>query len=529
MSQTQHENNVGGLDPTVAAFGDEERLTDLGLTHFIGIGGAGMSVLAEMLVAEGVSVTGSDAQENAKIARLRELGATVWIGQQADHVEGARTVVYSSAIKPDNAEILAAERLGLRIVHRSDILSLLMRHHHSIAVAGAHGKTTTSALIAHILATAGRGGLADPSYAIGGSIQTVDRGSRDGGHAGSGSVFIAEADESDGSFLKYRPDVAIITHAEADHLDHYHTEERYRSAFGTYATHAGEHVLVAVDDPNALAVVRSLDQSTAQRVIAYATHSPEEIGDLHGARFVSIVDEGETAGTGREHFTIELPDGLFPDVHGMSLPVTLAIPGIHNARNATAAILAVICMGMDPTAAATAASTFLGAVGRFQVLGVRKQVTVVQDYAHHPTEITALLQAARRRYPSARLHVIFQPHLFSRTGFFATQFAQALALADDVLVTGVFPARERQADFPGVGPDSIVQAAEHIGSGQSSNESEHSRGWIAAVGDMQLATRMMAMRAHHGDVVFVVGAGDISTMGPVLLHALEAHRDGCEG
>ena len=510
-----------GLDPTLDAFDDGTRVQDLGSTHFIGVGGSGMSVLAQMLLAEGVSVTGSDLHDNAKTARLRELGATVWVGQDARHVQGAQTVVFSSAITPDNPEIIAAKEQGLRIVHRSDILSLLMHRHRSVAVAGAHGKTTTSALLAHIIATAGHGDLADPSYAIGGSLRQSDGAKHDGGHTGSGNVFIAEADESDGSFLKYHPSIAIITHAGADHLDHYRTEERYRAAFRTFAAHATDCVIASVDDPGALDVIQSLDADTSHRVIAYSTRASELADQLNVAHLVPIVSEVESAGSGHEHFMIELPDGLFPDVHARKLHVELQIPGIHNARNATAAILAAVALGVDPEAAALAAGSFLGAVGRFQVLGVRKQVTVVEDYAHHPTEITALLEAARRRYPGSTLRVIFQPHLFSRTQFFAPEFARALSLADDVLVTGVFPARERQEDFPGVGPQTIVEAAEQI-------LSDRPAGWINAVSDMQLSTEMMAMRAHHGDVVFMVGAGDISSMGSVLLHALEAHRNGCE-
>ena len=521
MSQSEHDDDRITLDPAAVGFGDGDEVGELGVTHFIGIGGAGMSVLAEMLVARGLTVTGSDAQESRKTQRLRDLGVTVWIGQDPGHVRGAHTVVYSSAIKPENPEIRAARRLGIHLVHRSDILSLLMHNRHSVTVAGAHGKTTTSALLAHILAKAGTGALADPSYAVGGSIRMDGGGVADGGHAGSGEVFVAEADESDGSFEKYRPDIAIITHAEADHLDHYGTRERYRSAFVTYAAHARRLVLVGIDDPNALEIVRSLDTATASRVLAYSTGRREDVGDLNGSRFVPIRSETEDPGTGEERFVIDVPASLTGGSQDRAVAVRLAIPGIHNARNATAAILAATALGMDPDVASRAAATFRGAVGRFQILGMCKQVTVIADYAHHPTEITALLEAARRRYPRRTLRVLFQPHLFSRTRFFTRQFAQALALADDVLVTGIFPARERQEDFPGAGPESIVNAAAEVTPART-------RGWITAVGDMQLATRMMAMRAHHGDVVFVVGAGDISTMGPVLLHALEAHRDGCE-
>ena len=499
------------LDPTHAAFGEHDRVEMLGRTHFIGIGGAGMSVLAEMLAARGVPVDGSDRERSEKTDRLARLGIDVRFGQCAANVEDADTVVYSSAIKPDNPEIVAAAQRGARIVHRSDILALLMNGRRAVTVAGAHGKTTTSSMLAHILERCDAG----PSYAIGGSIQGANGATIDGGHIGNGDVLVAEADESDGSFGKYRPYLAIITNCEADHLDHYGDEARYRAAFVRHASHAKGHVVICADDPDALAVLRCLDGPTASRAIAYGTAIAEPEA-LNGASYVRIVAEHESAGSGVERFTLELPAGL-AGASPCELPVELAVPGLHNARNAAAALTAAMLLGIDPTRAAQAASTFLGAARRFQVRGVVKQVTVVDDYAHHPTELAALLDAARRRYPHGALRVIFQPHLFSRTRFFARQFAEALAKADDVIVTGIFPARERQEDFPGVGPSSIVREARGL-AGAS----------FQAVGDMRLAAQMMAMRAHRGDVIFTVGAGDITDMGPVIVHALETHRERCE-
>jgi len=242
------------LDPTHASFDAAARPADLGPTHFIGIGGAGMSVLAEMLNAEGVSVDGSDRERSAKTDRLESLGITVEFGQRAENVASASTVVYSSAIKPSNPEIVAANEAGLYIVHRSDILALLMNGKRAVTVAGAHGKTTTSSMLAHILVHTG----ADPSYAIGGSIQGPDGTTLDGGHAGQGDVLVAEADESDGSFAKYHPTIAIITNAEADHLDHYGDEAHYRAAFVNHAGHATGHVVICADDPDALAVSKAL-------------------------------------------------------------------------------------------------------------------------------------------------------------------------------------------------------------------------------------------------------------------------------
>lgn len=256
------------LDPTVAQFGEDLRAADLGNTHFIGIGGAGMSVLAEMLHEQGVPVDGSDHKPGAKTERLESLGIPVQFTQRAENVQDAQVVVYSSAIKPNNPEIVAAVANGAQLVHRSDILALLMNGKHAVTVAGAHGKTTTSSLLAHILTHAGTGELADPSYAIGGSIQGPDGTTLDGGHVGKGTVLVAEADESDGSFAKYHPDIEIITNAEADHLDHYHTEENYHAAFADHITHARRAVIMCVDDAGALAVLRSLAPEDARKVIA---------------------------------------------------------------------------------------------------------------------------------------------------------------------------------------------------------------------------------------------------------------------
>ncbi|MDU8951266.1 MAG: Mur ligase domain-containing protein [Bifidobacterium sp.] len=428
MTDNQREAGTIILDPTHVSFSQQEGVNDLGATHFIGIGGAGMSVLAEMLHEQGVEVDGSDREPSAKTDRLQGLGIAVEFGQREENVEGKQTIVFSSAIKPDNPEIVAAHAAGERIVHRSDILSLLMNTKRAVTVAGAHGKTTTSSMLAHIL------------------------------------------------------------------------------------THAGE---------GNLAVLRALDASAAAHTVVYATQDAASLGDLNGAAFVHIESESESAQSGAEHFTLHVPAGLLGEQERM-VPVTLAVPGIHNARNASAAIIAAALLGVDIEKAAEAATSFLGAARRFQVRGTVSQVTVVDDYAHHPTEISALLDAARRKYPQSAIRVIFQPHLFSRTKFFAEAFAEALAKADDVIVTGIFPAREKQEDYPTVGPATIVDEALKL-------DHTPAEDWIRGVEDMHTAAQMMVMRAHHGDVIFTVGAGDITQMDEVILHALQAHRWDCEG
>lgn len=503
---------------------------DLGPTHFIGIGGAGMSVLAEMLHQEGVQVSGSDRAEGDKTRRLRQLGIRVVIGQQASNVAGARTVVWSSAIKPDNPEILAARDAGARLVHRSDILALLMASRISVTVAGAHGKTTTSALLAHLLTKGGRGDLADPSYAIGGSLQS-SQGPMDGGHVGAGRVLVAEADESDGSFGKYTPDIAIITNVEPDHLDHYGTADAFHQAFVEHARHARRFLVVCGDDQGALEVLRRLQGDCRAKIIVYASDPQLSIDSLPGVLgLVRIGSESESSGSGREHCRLALPVQVLQAAgldasKPLDLQVDLAIPGIHNARNAAAAVIAAVLLGMDPNTAAASAADFRGASRRFEVRGCQHGVTVVDDYAHHPTEIAALLTAARRRYPGRIIRVLFQPHLYSRTAIFADRFAAALSLADDVTVTDIFPARELASDFPGVDAGTIPAAARKASDHKPQNSGHKSTETVfRACSDMRQAALDLAERAEPGDVILTVGAGDITAMGPVILDKL-AERD----
>ena len=468
--------------------------------HFIGIGGAGMSVLAEMLLEEGVSVSGSDAHRNAKTDKLESLGATIYEGQEAQNVDGASIVVYSSAIKPNNPEIVRAFEQGSLVMHRSDILATLMAHKTSITVAGAHGKTTTSAMIAQIFASAGRADLADPSYAIGGSIHTPE-GLRDGGHAGHGSIFVAEADESDGSFLKYRPSLAVITNVEPDHLDHYGDAQAFAHAFIEHAQHAQQHVIACGDDEGALNVVRSLNDQERKRAIVYTTNPNLS---LQYAQVVRIHTDNKSTFDGGQDFSIQWLERYGEEM----LHAHIRVPGEHNVRNATAALIAALVAGVQPLDAVRALDDFRGAARRFDIKAVIQGVTVVDDYAHHPTEVNALMDAARVRYPHERIRVLFQPHLFSRTHFFADQFAHALAKADEAIVTGIFPARELEKDWPDISSQTIPDAAVGL----------HAQ--IRAIDDMNEAALYLADSAQSGDVIFTVGAGSITTMADSIAERL---------
>lgn len=531
-------NVAKNMNPQCAAFDHNKTVSSLGRVHFIGIGGSGMSVLAQMLHEDGVEVTGCDREENDHTKHLRNLGMEIYIGQSPSHIHESDVVVYSSAIKPTNSEIVEAFNEGVQIVHRSDILSLLLNDKRGVTVAGAHGKTTTSSLISHILSSKGLGDLADPSYAIGGSLQTVDGTVADGGHAGSGSIMVAEADESDGSFEKYHPYIAVVTNVEADHLDHYGNERNYRKAFAQHLCHAEGHIVICADDEGARSVLEELPDSSLSKTIAYGLaenwHNKVSKRVLENVSFVSIEQEREQAGSGREVFSLILPCNLsklcaysnndealencavsnsdsYDKTSVFVLQVSLMIPGLHNARNATAAIISAILLGMDPVIAAQGASDFRGASRRFDIRGCVNGVTVVDDYAHHPTEIEALLRAARRRYPDSNIRVLFQPHLFSRTRCFAHEFAHALSIADDVIVTGIFPAREKQEDFPDIHAETIVRVAREDGLKTS----------MQAVEDMFEAAKILSARAQAGDVLFTVGAGSITNMTSVILKSLE--------
>ncbi|GAB3169580.1 UDP-N-acetylmuramate--L-alanine ligase [Myceligenerans halotolerans] len=471
----------------------------LGRVHMIGIGGAGMSVVAHLLHARGVAVQGSDGADSAAVARLRAAGVPVWVGHDAAHVTGdgdgtgddaagdtgpADTVVISSAVRETNPELAAARAAGLRVLHRSEALAALMAGGRGVAVAGAAGKTTTSAMLAAVLREAG----ADPSYAIGSTVRTAD-GETPGGHLGSSDILVAEADESDGSFLNYEPVVSVVTNVEPDHLDHWGTAEAIHAAFVEFAGRLapGGTLVACADDDGSRAVAREV-AAGGGRVITYgeSDDAAVRIADLTTAA------DGSTA-------TL---DGALLGPQPLALRLT--VPGRHNVLNATAAVVAAVLLGVPPADAVAAARAFVGTGRRFEPKGEAGGVRVVDDYAHHPTKVAALLEAARTVAAPGRVLVLFQPHLYSRTRDFAADFARVLSLADEVVVTGVYAARE-DAD-PAVGPRTIT--------GLMPPDTAH------AVDDMHDAARAVADLARPGDLVLTVGAGDVTILGPEILARL---------
>ncbi len=444
--------------------------------HLVGIGGAGMSGLARILLLRGHRVTGSDLRDGRALEELRVLGAHIAVGHHADHIAGADVVVTSSAVPADNPEVIAARAQRRRLLRRAELLALLMAEDRAVLIAGTHGKTTTTSMTVVALQAAG----GDPSFAIGGSLNE----SGTNAHAGTDGSFVAEADESDRSFLVYRPDLAVVTNLEHDHPDEFEDLHAVRQAFiGFLERRApGAPALLCLDDPGSAWLAAHIDAP----IVTY--------GEDPRAEIRVIADEG----------------GAEVRIGGASAArLTLAVPGVHNLRNATAAVAVCHLLGVDVAAAAEGLTTFTGAVRRFQRLGTVGGVEVVDDYAHHPTELRATLAAARQQRP-ARIVVVVQPHRYSRTEVFGAELGRAAAAADAVIVTDVYGSTE--APVPGVTGKLVADAAAEAGA------SVVYRPGLREVVDELVAT----VRA--GDLVVTAGAGDITSVGPALLERLEAAR-----
>ena len=456
-------------------------LGELGAVHFIGIGGAGMSGIARILLARGVPVSGSDRRDTPTLLALRALGARVELGHDPAHLGDADTVVVSTAIRDDNPELAAARERGLRVLPRAVALAAVMAGKRSVAVAGTHGKTSTTSMLTVAVQACG----VDPSFAIGGDLN--ESGSN--AHAGRGDVFVAEADESDRSFLLLAPHGAIVTNVEADHLDNYGDLAAVEAAFDRFLQTidpAGFLVLCA-DDPGS---ARLRTVPTPARVRTYGT---AEGSDL---RLVDVEVGPETT-----DWTAVL-DG---EVLGR---VSIRVLGEHMARNSAAALLAGLELGLPAEGLVTGLGRFGGVHRRFELKGSVGGVRVYDDYAHHPTEVAAQLRAARAVAGTGRVVVAFQPHLYSRTREFAAAFGAALGLADEVVVMDVYGAREDPV--PGV-TGAMVADAVALPAGQVQFEPS----WSAAA-------PTLAQRAQPGDLVITMGAGNVSMVGPEVLEALRA-------
>jgi UDP-N-acetylmuramate--alanine ligase len=461
-------------------------LSALGRVHVVGIGGAGMSGIARILVARGVTVTGSDAKDSRRLAALRALGVDARVGHAADHVVGVDTVIASTAIKQDNPELVAARDAGLRVMGRAEALATVMEGSRGIAVAGTHGKTTTTSMLTVALQHCG----ADPSFAIGSELN--ESGSN--AHLGTGEDFVAEADESDGAFLALPAHAGIVTNVEPDHLDHWGTFEAIEAAFLDFATgirDRGGFVTVCLDDPGG---ARLVERARVEGVDV-RTYGESELADYR----VEMLGTGEK---GWRFDVLEL---------GVRLGVTeLAVPGTHNVLNATAALVTGIGLGHSATDLREGLETFSGTRRRFDFKGTADGVRVYDDYAHHPTEIAATLRAMRDLVGDGRLVVAFQAHHYYRTALFTKEFGESLGLADEVVVLEVFAPGEDP--IPGA---SGVAMASHVPLPPEQVVFEPS--WSKVAGQL-------VARAHQGDVVVTLGAGDIAMIGTEVLDLLRSRE-----
>lgn len=458
--------------------------TEVGPVHFIAIGGSGMSGIAHLYSDLGVPTSGSDRSDSSTLASLRRAGITCHVGHDAAQLGDARTVVISSAIREDNPELMEARRRGLRVWHRSAALAALMVGKRGVSVAGTHGKTTTTAMTAIMLSEAG----ADPSYVIGGPLSTTGASSA----IGQGDAFVVEADESDGSFLQYPTEIAVITNIEADHLVNWGTPEAYADGFRAFAMQpCTKWVVINVDDPGSRALADDL-AAEGRRVIRY--------GEAEDAD-VRITDV-RPAGNG---VTATLTHG---DESG---PVTLQVPGNHNLANASAAYAVGRILGLSHDDAVEALGRFEGTLRRFQLITDTAGIRVYDDYAHHPTEIRAALTAARRATEAGneatglpgRLIACFQPHLYSRTVDFADEFGEVMTLADIAVINDVCGAREDP--IPGVTGELVVEAAKRHGA----------REVVYVVEKYDLPDALNEI-ARPGDLIITLGCGDVTIVGPLL-------------
>ena len=440
--------------------------------HFIGIGGSGMSAIARILLDRGIQVSGSDAKESIVIDSLRALGAEVEIGHNANNISLAKTVVISTAIKDSNPELKAALQNGIPVLSRAQSLSELMKGYRSVAVAGTHGKTTTTSMLAVAIQECG----VDPSFAIGGTPNDSNSNS----HHGTGDIFIAEADESDSSFLVYNPFGAIITNVEIDHVDHFSSKEQLHQTFLDFIKSTKEFLVICIDDDGG----REIAKLVKELRLNIITYGESHISTSAIGSFFRVTWQGVVLGE-----------------------VALNIPGKHNVLNATAALGAGIALGLNPNQLILGLSKFQGVRRRFELKGTVNGVRVFDDYAHHPTEVSATIATARDVVEQGKIIVIFQPHRYSRTLAFAEGFAESLSTADHVILLDIYGAGEES--IPGASSSVIAKQIRDIGTKVDFEPS------IVAAIELAIAG------AKPNDLIITMGAGDVTSLGKEILARLD--------
>ncbi len=454
--------------------------------HFIGIGGIGMSGIAEILLTMGYAVSGSDLRRTAATDRLAGLGATIYTGHAAANAANCDVVVTSSAVPGDNPEVAEARAHKTPVIQRAEMLAELMRLKYGIAVAGMHGKTTTTSMIAAVLGAGGGVGNLDPTVVVGGRVDALGSNAR----LGSSQYLVAEADESDRSFLKLSPVLAVVTNLDREHMDCYRDMADVEGAFVEFMDRV----------PFYGATTACLDDALLRGVLPRVRHRVYTYGESDGADFRLRLMEKQAG-----HWQFEV------NCRGHVLgPFTLHVPGRHNVLNATAAIAIGVQLGVPAEGIAAGLASYRGVDRRFQIKGTVRGVTVVDDYGHHPTEILATLRAARDA-GYARVHVLFQPHRYTRTRDLQPEFARAFADADTLRVLDIYAASEQP--IPGVNAPSLVQAIRRTGTVASGVEYAES---------MAAGVAALAQSAREGDVILTLGAGSVSQAGALLLEALGA-------
>ena len=451
--------------------------------HFIGIGGAGMSGIARIMLAKSIEVSGSDKNESQMTLALKALGAKVYIGHDAKNIDGADLVVVSAAISKSNPEYAAAVTAGLPIAARATALSWLLSESKSVAVAGTHGKTTTTAMLTVALQAAG----VDPSFAIGGTINSAGTNA----HSGSGDIFVVEADESDGSFLAYQPQGAIITNIELDHVDHFTSEDQLFNTFADFvrSIKAGGFLVACGDDPGVKKLI-DMNANPSIKIITYG-QGPENDFQISRINLEAQNSSAQVTINGRK-----------------AGELSLVVPGLHNLLNALAAFAAGSALQINELKLIQGLANFTGTKRRFELKGEVNGVKVIDDYGHHPTEIEVTLTAAKNLAGSGRVLTVFQPHRYSRTIAFTKEFAQSLALSDFVYLLEIYAASEK----PMEGVSSLL-----ISKLMSPDKVKFEPSMLQVVTDI-------AASAKSGDVIIILGAGDVSSLSTPILDALAANE-----
>lgn len=477
-------------------------MTEHKSVHFIGIGGTGLSAIARVLLESGYHVTGSDRTLSPLAKALQEEGVRIVIGHRAENIEDAQVVVRSSAVPDDNVEVMAAQEQGIPVLKRSEFLSSLMEGHFGIAVAGTHGKTTTTAMIAWMLTFLGQ----DPTFISGGVLINLGTNA----HAGKGQAFVIEADEYDHMFLGLRPKLAVITNIEHDHPDCYPTQDDFFKAFDEFATQVGSDgtLLVCANDRGATRLGR-IAMERGQKVFMYTIRESKNGSSDQPADYIADMLTPNQYGGMSFDARCTMAGSQF-ELHPA---ISLRLPGRHNVQNALATLAVAHQMQLSVEQASQALSEFRGTGRRFEVRGEVNGITVIDDYAHHPTEIRVTLSAARMRYPKSRLWVVWQPHTYSRTRLLFNDFVAAFEQADHVVVTEIYAAREKQ-------PEDRFSSRQVVAA-MSYPDARY-------IPDFSHASSYLVDRLEPGDVLLVLSAGDADQISTRVLALLEERSEKSE-